>query len=66
MAAGDADRRDHLGAQLVGELAKLFGLQPAEVDRGIDGVQQGGDGAVGQKRLLGPRHLRQAAGPVEQ
>ena len=40
MAAGGADRRNHLGAQLVGELAEVFGLQLAEVGGDIHRVEQ--------------------------
>ena len=44
MAAGDADRRDHLGAQLIGELAQLPGLKRAQVVGHVDPVEKRGVG----------------------
>ena len=38
--ARSADRVDHLGAQFIGELAKLFGLEAAEIVRRINLIEQ--------------------------
>jgi hypothetical protein len=43
--AGRADRVDHLGAQLVGELAQVPALEPAQVLGGVDGVEKRGVGS---------------------
>ncbi len=40
MAAGVRDRVDHLGTQLIGELAQLARLQGAQVGGNVDGVEQ--------------------------
>jgi hypothetical protein len=42
--AGRADRVDHLGAQLVGELAQVLALELAQVGGRVDGVEQRGFG----------------------
>ena len=39
--AGDGDRIDRLLAQLVGELVELLGIEPAQIIRRPDEVQQG-------------------------
>ena len=54
MPAGHADRADRFGAQFVGQLPQLFGLQLAEVGGGIDRVEQRSIGAFGHD----PRLLR--------
>ena len=41
MAAGDRDRIDGLGAQLVGDLPELALIEPAQVVRGVDLVEKG-------------------------
>src|SRR5262249_21604817 len=48
MAAGDGDGVNGLLAQFVGELAQLPALQAAQVRRGLDEVEQGGLGWLGQ------------------
>ena len=46
MATGDAHGSDGFGAQFVGQLAQLFGLQLAQVGRPDDLVEQRGFGAI--------------------
>ncbi len=38
--ARGADRVDHLGAEFVGKLAKLFGLEAAQIVRGVNLIEQ--------------------------
>ena len=52
MAAGHAHRGDHLGPQLVGELAELAGLEAAELIGGIDGIEQRGRRKIGHEKPL--------------
>ncbi len=40
MPARRADRIDHLGAQFIGELAELFGLEAAQIVRGVNLIEQ--------------------------
>ena len=41
MAAGDRDRVDRLGAQLVGDLPELALVEPPQVVGGVDLVKEG-------------------------
>ncbi len=47
MAAGDRDRVDGLLAQLVRQLAQLPALEPAQISRRLDQVEEGGAGRLG-------------------
>jgi len=38
--ARGAHRVDHLGAQFIGKLTQLFGLQPAKIGGNVDSVEQ--------------------------
>jgi len=58
MAAGGAHGRNRLGAQLVGELAEVGGLELAQVVRGIDGIEQRGLGQIGHRGLIRLRRRR--------
>ena len=42
VAAGRADRVDHLGAQLVGQLAQALAVELAQLRRSVDGIEQRG------------------------
>ncbi len=46
VAAGDADRVDQLGAQLVGNLAKVGRGKTAQVGGRVDAIEQRGQGAL--------------------
>ena len=46
MPAGDRNCADCLGAQLIGKLAELFGLQLSEIGRIIDDIEQRCFGSV--------------------
>jgi hypothetical protein len=51
MAAGDRDRIYGLLAQLVGELAQLAALEPTQVGRRLDEVEEGGLGGLRHGKL---------------
>src|SRR3546814_16087003 len=55
MAARRPHGRYHLGAQLVGELAELFGLQLAEVGGDIHRVEQRRMRNVGHRAVIKPK-----------
>ena len=46
--ARDGDGVDHLEAKLIGQLAQVFARQGAQIGWGVDGIQQGSIGLVGQ------------------
>ena len=50
MAAGDRDRIDRLGAQLVRDLPKLALFEPAQVIGGVDLIQEGRLGRYGHQQ----------------
>ena len=49
MAAGDGDRVDGLGAQLVGDLPELALVELAQVVRGVDLIKEGRLGRFGHQ-----------------